>query len=326
MSLLLGLLWMLGGCGGHSNSGQVVLRVGDQMHGLETLLQAAGEDNPGDGYSIQWSNFVGGPAVIAAQTGGSVDVGWMYETPLVFAQAAGSPIKVIAAARPVRPGTSSVALVVPVGSPIHGVPDLRGRSVGYLRGTVTQYLLVRLLEQAGMSLTDIRSVNLTTLSTALLENGTMDAAVTVDPYLSQMLADGKARILATGGEPITPDLQYIVASNRVLDDSSRAAALADFITRVARSMRKRQEQPDAEAPFYAKTLGFPIPIIEQYLKRAPARFTPIDRDVIGAQQTLADTFFKLGLVSRQTDAAQLFDHRYDALVAKDELVADVAPP
>jgi sulfonate transport system substrate-binding protein len=317
---------LLGGCGGHTNSGQVVLRVGDQMHGLETLLKAAGEDKPVDGYSIQWSNFVGGPAVIAAQTGGSVDVGWMYETPLVFAQAAGSPIKVIAAARPVRPGTSSVALVVPVSSPIHDVADLRGRSVGFLRGTVTQYLLVRLLEQAGMSLTDIRSVNLTTLSSALLENGTMDAAVTVDPYLSQMLADGKARIVATGGEPLTPDLQYIVASNRVLDDPSRAAALGDFIMRIARSMRKRQEQPDAEAPVYAKTLGFPIPIIEQYLKRAPARVTPIDRDVIGAQQTLADTFFKLGLVSKHIDAAQLFDHRYDELVAKDALVAKMEPP
>jgi sulfonate transport system substrate-binding protein len=74
MSLLLGLLSLLGGCGGHVNSGQVVLRVGDQMHGLETLLKAAGEDKPGDGYTIEWSNFVGGPAVIAAQTGGSVDV------------------------------------------------------------------------------------------------------------------------------------------------------------------------------------------------------------------------------------------------------------
>ena len=33
----------------------------------------------------QWSTFIGGPAVLAAQTGGSVDVGFMAETPLVFA-------------------------------------------------------------------------------------------------------------------------------------------------------------------------------------------------------------------------------------------------
>jgi sulfonate transport system substrate-binding protein len=324
--LLLGLLSLLGGCGGHAKSGQIVLRVGDQMHMLETMLKAAGEDEPGDGYSIEWSNFVGGPAVIAAQTGGSVDVGWMYETPLVFAQAAGSPIKVIAAARPVRPGTSTVALVVSVDSPIHGVADLKGRSVGYQRGTVTQYLLVRLLEQAGMSLTDVRSVNLTTLSSSLLQNGTMDAAVTVDPYLSQMLADGKARILASGGEPLTPDLQYIVASNRVLEDPSRAAALGDFILRMSRSMRKREEDPDTEAPIYAKNLGLAVPIIAQYLKRAPTQFTPIGPDVVSAQQTLADTFYKLGLVSKQIDAAQLFDHRYDELVAQDASAAKNAPP
>jgi sulfonate transport system substrate-binding protein len=318
MSLLLGVFLLLSGCDGHSKSGPIVLRVGDQLHMLETLLKAAGEDKPGDGYSVEWSNFVGGPAVIAAQTGGSVDLGWMYETPLVFAQAAGSPIKVIAAARPVRPGTSPVALVVALRSPIHDVADLRGRSVGFLPGTVTQYLVVRLLEQAGMTLSDIRPVTLSTLGSALLDNGTVDAAVTVDPYLSQMLADGKTRIVASGGEPLTPDLQYIVASNRVLADPSRDAALGDFIARVARSMRKRQEQPDAEAPVYAKALGFPVPIVEQYLKRAPARFTPIDGGVISAQQTLANTFFKLGLVSRQTDANQLFDHRYDGLVAKVE--------
>src|SRR5262245_10299751 len=78
-----------------ADSGPTTLRVGDQIETLQRLLRASGQDKPSD-YKIEWSNFLGGPAVIAAQTGGSVDVGWMAETPLVFAQAAGSPVKVIA--------------------------------------------------------------------------------------------------------------------------------------------------------------------------------------------------------------------------------------
>jgi sulfonate transport system substrate-binding protein len=314
---ILGALLLLSACAKQDSTAVLVLRVGDQQHMLETLLAASGEGSP-SGYRIEWSNFLGGPAVLAAQTGGSIDVGWMYETPLVFAQAAGSPIKVIAAARPVTPGTSALALVVAPNSPVHEVTDLKGHTVGFLPGTVTQYLLVRLLQRAGMSLSDVRPVTLTSIGPALLDNGTVDAAVTVDPYLSQMLTDHKARIVAIGGEPLTPDLQYIVASKRVLSDPTRVAAMGDLVKRFARGLRHRQEHPDAEAPVYAQAFGFSIPVIEQYLKRAPARATPIDSGVISAQQTLADTFLSLGLVTKHTDASELFDHRYDALITQVE--------
>ncbi|MDO7835636.1 ABC transporter substrate-binding protein [Sphingobium sp. HBC34] len=316
--LLVGLMLTLGGCGaGGGDAQQTVLRIGDQVHGLETLLKATGEDRP-TGYRIEWSNFLGGPAVIAAQTGGSVDVGWMYETPLVFAQAAGSPVKVVAAARPVTPGASSVALVVRPDSSIRSVRDLRGRKVGLMPGTVTQYLVVRLLEREGLSLSDIRPVTLGSVSPAMLDNGTIDAAVTVDPYLSQMLLSGKARVLASGGAPLTPDLQYVVASDKALADPARAKAIGDLIARIGRALRARQADPDKAVPVYTKALNLPAPVIGQYLRRAPARLAPIDKAVVADQQVLGDTFLKIGLIRKPNDAARLFDHRYDALVREQE--------
>src|ERR1700754_4067391 len=92
------LALVLSSCGSNSNAPrtELVLRAADQMKILQSTLAEAGEDEP-SGYRIEWSNFMGGPSVIAAATGRSIDVGWMYETPLIFAQAAGSPIKVVAA-------------------------------------------------------------------------------------------------------------------------------------------------------------------------------------------------------------------------------------
>ncbi len=58
----------------------VTLKAGDQLQILRTQLAASGEDKNVP-YDIEWSTFVGGPAVLAAQTGGSVDVGFMAETP-----------------------------------------------------------------------------------------------------------------------------------------------------------------------------------------------------------------------------------------------------
>jgi sulfonate transport system substrate-binding protein len=310
----------LGACGGASGSGdsdQAVLRVGDQFKRLEATLASAGEDKPSD-YHIEWSSFVGGPAVIAAQTGGSVDVGWMMETPLVFSQAAGSLVKVVAAARRSTPGTSPNALVVATGSRVRTVADLRGHSVGFLPGTVTQYLVVQLLDKAGLSLADIRPVTITNVGPSLLENGTVDAVVTADPYLSQMLEDGTARVIATGGEPLTPEFNYLVAPDAALADPRRAALIGDFVARVARATRWQREHVAQAVPVIARAYNIPPPIAERMLRRAPGRYVPIDASIVAGHQAEADTFHRLGLIRNRLDASQLFDRRYDAIVAKAE--------
>jgi len=310
---------MLAGCGSHSETSQqlVVLHVADQLKTLQSTLAAAGEDTPSS-YRIEWSNFLGGPNIIAAATGRSIDVGWMAETPLVFAQAAGSPVKVIAAASRVDPRTSNIAIVVANDSPIHSVAELRGKKVSFLPGTITQYLVVRAIEQAGLKLSDIQQVTLTSMSPSVLTGGTTDAITTADPMLSQMLRNGQARILVAGGAPLTTDFSYLVAANGALDDPRLSAAIGDFTVRLARAIRwQREHLPDA-IKTYAQIYQVPPEVAEDALKRAPSRFGPIGSFVIDGQQAESDTFERLGLIRSHMDAAKLFDHRYDEQIAKVE--------
>lgn len=313
-SILFALL--LAACGARSGAprAEPVLRVSDQLKILQSMLAAAGEDRP-SGYRIEWSNFLGGPGIIAAATGGSTDLGWMFETPLAFAQAAGSPVKVIAAAQRVDPRSSSIAIVVAMNSPIHSVGDLRGKAVSFAPGTVTQYLVVRALQSAGLALSDIRPVSLTSLSTTVLTNGTVDALTTADPVLSQMLQSGQARILVTGGVPLTTDLSYLVASNRALADPKLSAEIGDFAVRVARATRWQREHVAEAVATYARAYNVSPGVAEDALRRAPMRFGPIDQTVIDAQQAEDDTFQKLGLIRGHVDATKLFDHRFDRQVA-----------
>lgn len=292
----------------------VVLKVGDQFGVLKSTLQSAGQDRP-TGYEIEWSNFPSGPTIIAAETGGSVDIGHMMETPLVFAQAAGSPVKVVAVARRARAGTSALAVVVARESTITKIGDLKGKQVGFTPGTAAHYLITRLLGQEGLSLDDIRPVNIANSGPALLANGTVDATVTGDPLLSQMLAARHARIIATGGEPLTPDFNYLVASEKALKDDKRAAAIGDFAVRVARATAWQCDHVAEAAPIMAKTYNISIPIADAMLRRAPGRYVPISSEVIAAHQKEADAFHHLGLISRKIDARALFDQRYNALIA-----------
>jgi sulfonate transport system substrate-binding protein len=307
---------LLASCSGAKEDSVTVLRVADQMHVLQSALAASGEDKP-KGYRIQWSNFVGGPNVIAAQTGGSVDLGWMAETPLVFAQAAGSPVKVVAVSQGTRPGSSNVALVVAANSPVRSVAELKGKKVGYGAGTITQYLLVRLLEEQGLSLDDITPVRIASLSTASLGRS-VDAYTTGEPMLSQDLAAGRIRVLSYGGKPHTPGFGYLVASDKALADQKRVAAMGDFAVRIARATRWQRDNVAKAAPVTAKAYNVSPQIAEQILRRTPIRYTPIDPSIVAEHQQEADQFLKLGLIRKRVDAAQLFDSRYNALIGEVE--------
>ena len=58
----------------------VTITFGDQLKEYQTIF-AATNALKGAAYTVNWTNFIGGPPVIAAETGGSVDLGDMAETP-----------------------------------------------------------------------------------------------------------------------------------------------------------------------------------------------------------------------------------------------------
>lgn len=304
---------LLSACGGAKKDDVIVLHVADQVHALQSVLAAAGEDKP-TGYRIEWSNFLGGPAVIAAQTGGSVDIGWMAETPLVFAQAAGSPVRVVAVSKGTKEGSANIALVVPADSPIRSTADLKGKSVAYAPGTIMQYLLARALEQNGLTFDDIKSVRIAASSAAALDRNIADAVVTGEPVLTQGLEAGKFRVLAYGGQPLTPGFGYLVAANRALDDPRLVAAMGDLVTRLARATRWQRENPEKAAPTIARDFKVPVRIAEKILHRTPTRYGAIDATIIAEHQREADLFHRLGLIRARVDATKLFDHRFNPLV------------
>ncbi|MEI4508202.1 aliphatic sulfonate ABC transporter substrate-binding protein [Sphingopyxis sp. CCNWLW253] len=316
-TLVAGAFLSLAACGAAPDSGKT-LKVGDQLHALKSSLDVSGEGQPTD-YQIEWANFVGGPPIIAAQTGGSLDVGWMAETPLIFAQAAGSPVKVVAVSKTVDGGGSPYALVVKPDSPIRSIADLKGKSVSFMKGTVLHYFVARLLDKQGLSLKDIKTVQATGFGTGLLDKGSADAITIGEPYLTQALDAGKVRVLASGAPPNTPGFFYLVASEAALADPVKAKAIGDLVARAARATRWQRENPAKAAPALAKRYNVDAAVAEKIIARAPASYAPIDDAIIAAHQDEADLFFKEGLIRKKLDAAQIFDKRYDDIVAAQEV-------
>ena len=220
----------------------MTLTFGDQLKEYQTIF-AATNALQGAQYKVDWTDFVGGPPVIAAETGGSVDLGDMAETPTIFAQSAGDPVKVVAATQGANPKVSPYDIVVPTNSPIKTAAQLKGQTVAVQEGTVEQYFLVQYLAKNHIPYTAVHLSNLpvTSASTAVT-NGQVAAAVISQPLTALDQATGKVRVLATGAGYLQV-LGYLTASNAALANPQKAAALQDFIKRFYKASAILRKNP-----------------------------------------------------------------------------------
>jgi sulfonate transport system substrate-binding protein len=292
----------------------VSITFGDQLKEYQSIF-AATDALKGARYTVNWANFVGGPPVIAAETGGSVDVGDMAETPTIFAQSAGDPVKVVAATEGINPKTSPYDIVVPSGSPIKTLAQLKGHTVAVQEGTVEQYFLVQALAKGNVPYSAVKLDNLavTTASTAVT-NGQVDAAVISQPLTGLDTATGKVRILATGAG-LLQTYGYLTASKAALANPQKAAALTDFIGRFYKAIAELAKEPGVAAATYAKTYGVPLAVAQQAAAAAQSKGVPISPSIVSYQQNEANTFQKLGLISSHLNVKAVFDLPFNKVVS-----------
>ena len=293
----------------------VTITFGDQLKQFQTIF-AATDALKGAPYTVNWTNFIGGPPVIAAETGGAVDLGDMAETPTIFAQSAGDPVKVVAATKAANPKVSPYDIVVPTSSSIKTVAQLRGHTVAVQEGTVEQYFLVEALQKSGVPYTGVTVDNLavTSASTAVTA-GQVDAAVISQPLTGLDLATGKVRVLATGAGDLQT-IGYLTASDAALSNPQKAAALKDFIGRFYKAEAALLKDPALAAATYSKTYGVTLAVAKQAVATAQEAGTPITPALISYQQNEANTFQKLGLISSRLKVQGIFDLPFNKVVAK----------
>jgi sulfonate transport system substrate-binding protein len=273
-----------------------VVRIGFQKYGKLVLLKSKGSLEPrlkALGYSVTWTEFPSGPPLLEAINVGAIDFGNTGETPPIFAQAAGAPIRYVAYEPPAPKGE---AILVRKDSPLTSVADLRGKKVAFNKGSNVHYLLVKALEKAGVDYSDITPVFLAPADArAAFERGSVDAWVIWDPFQAAAEAATAAKTL-TDGTGIVPNHQFYLSSQKFLESDPAVvdailAALSEVDDWAGTDIHAVAEQ-------LSPSVGLPVPVLEVALKRQAYGIRPIDAEVIAEQQKLADTFRALGLIPR----------------------------
>ncbi|GLS24106.1 sulfonate ABC transporter substrate-binding protein [Labrys miyagiensis] len=273
-----------------------VVRVGYQKYGTFLLLKARGnleKKLEPLGFSVTWTEFPGGPQLLEALNVGALDFGITGEAPPIFAQAAGAPL-VYVGNEPAAP--LSEAILVPKDSPLKSVGELKGKKVGLNKGSNVHYLLVKALEKAGLAYADVEPVFLPPSDArAAFEHGDIDAWAIWDPFQAAAEVAIEARQL-TNGEGIVSNRQFYLGEKGFTEANPAAVdAILAAINEIDVWAKDNVEQAANEL---APAVGIPAPVLKLALGRQAWNVQPITAETVAAQQQIADTFHKLGLIPK----------------------------
>jgi sulfonate transport system substrate-binding protein len=279
------------------------INIGWQKGGSLAVIEARGalqKNLAAKGVSISWLEFPAGPQMLEALNVGSIDFGLVGETPPVFAQAAGTNL-VYVGNDPAAPRAE--AILVPKGSPLHSVAELKGKKIVLNKGSNVHYLLVKLLEKAGLRYGDVQVVYLPPADArAAFESGSVDAWVIWDPFAAAAESQIGARILADGTGAANNYI-FFVASRPYADKNGDVIEL--LLHEINTEEHWIEHNLKAAAAIIAPQIGVSDAVAETAFSHYAYGVEPLTDDVVRQQQQIADVFYDLKLIPTKIDVASI---------------------
>src|ERR1700689_2971762 len=272
------------------------IRIGYQKYGTLVLLKARGslEKRLAPMHvEVKWTEFPAGPQLLEALNVGSIDFGTVGEAPPIFAQAAGADLIYVGND---PPASAAEAIVVPKDSPIKTLAELKGKRVALNKGSNVHFLLVKLLEKAGVRYADIDTIFLTPADArAAFERGSVDAWAIWEPFLAAAQRQTGARILADGNGVVSNHQFYLAARTYA---SKRADVVVIVLEELASVDQWAKTNPKEAAAALQPQIGLDQATLELSLSRGGYGVKPVNDAVLAEQKRIADTFYDLKLIPK----------------------------
>jgi sulfonate transport system substrate-binding protein len=294
------------------NLSSVTLNVGDQAGtGAEAVLKAAGLLNTLP-FHVSWSDFTSGPPILEAESSGSVDIGGVGDAPPVFAAAGGESVVIVGARQ--TPTGDQDALVVPKGSSITSISQLKGKKIAYGSGSSGNYHLLTVLKAAGLTTKDADLVNLQPAEAlAAFTSGAVDAWDIWPPYVQEVVDKDGARVLAIGPQYGSP-YSFEVASKAALANPGKAAAIAVYLKTLDEAYTWTSKHPTAWGAAWGAATGLPASITTQAADVDYTVPVPITSAITASEQNLVTQFYSAGLIPSNVNISSYITSQFNSTV------------
>jgi sulfonate transport system substrate-binding protein len=272
------------------------LRIGFQKNGLLLIAKAQGRLErrfEAQGIAVKWVEFSFGPPLLEALNVGSIDYGTTGDAPPIFAQAARANLVYVAAQEAAGSGS---AILLPPGSRIERLEDLRGKRIGFAKASSSHNLTIAAIEKAGIPNDGFTPVYLAPADArAAFERGALDAWTIWDPYFATAETIPGVRILSLATGIVAQNSYFLANREFTARHPDVVSAVNEELAATATWARAHR---DEVAALNAAATGIPIETWKRAVERTEFALGPITEPVLAEQQRIADRFHRLGLIPK----------------------------
>jgi sulfonate transport system substrate-binding protein len=258
------------------------------------------------GAEVKWNEFASGPPHFEALASGRLDFGSVGGTPVISGQVGGVDFKAIGVTSDGKKGNM---IIIPKGSPIKELKDLKGKKVAVAKGSSAYNFLYMAIDKAGLKGDDVKVIQLQPdEARPALETGAIDAWSIWDPYATTAVFQLGATILASGQDLNINAPGFLIARTKFTQEHPELTVL--FLKTYEETRKYYLEHQDEVADGFVKTQKLEKPIIVTVLKNSEPLLSPITPEFAKAHQEQADFLFSVGAINKKLDTSQVLETKF----------------
>lgn len=300
----------------HDTRPAAALRLGhfpNLTHSQALWGRATGEVARTAGVPVEWTLFNAGPSAVEALFAGAIDATYIGPNPATngFLKSHGESFVIVAGA-----ASGGAALVVRPSAGIASPADFRGKTVATPQLGNTQDVAARIWFAGQGLIPRDRGGELNLLALAnpdqllMMQKGEIDAAWTVEPWVSRLEQEAGARAFLEERE-LWPDGRYITAL--IVVRRAYLAANPGIVDRLLEAHIKAtlalRADPRGLAPLLSEEIGretkkaLPLPIVHSALNRIELTWDPL----LPTLEKAAADAHAVGFLAEKPNLAGIFD-------------------
>jgi len=268
------------------------------------------------GLAPTYVKFVAGAPMIAAAQSKSIDVADLGTVPFLVGLSQGVDWVMIGIS---TEGAYTEGVAARKESGINTPADLKGKRIGYFKGSTAQYGLIMALRQQGIRLDQVTLLDMPPAEQlAALANKDIDAAMVWEPWLQRMVHEANAKIITTEGDfGIYTNVTGYAARRDWLRDNKETAVR--FLRALLMAYDVLQKDPSIGVRTLAGEMGIKEAWVKEIYRDAPPpnmhwstdrgyRYSLVEGSGLQRRLGYLATFlFEEKVISKEVDVSEALD-------------------
>ncbi|MCM3785685.1 aliphatic sulfonate ABC transporter substrate-binding protein [Neobacillus mesonae] len=258
------------------------------------------------GAEVKWHEFASGPPHFEALASGRLDFGGTGGTPVIAGQTGGIDFKAIAVTGDGKKGN---AILVPEGSDIKRIEDLKGKKIAVAKGSSAYNFLFQAINTVGLTGDDIELIQLQPdEARPALDSKAVDAWSVWEPYVTTATTQTGAQILVNGEQLNILAPGFLIARTDFIE--AHPDLTVTFLKAYEEVRQYYEGHVEEVAAHFAETKNVDADMLVKIMNNSTALLSPITPEFATAHQEQADFLYSIDAITKQLDTSLVLENKY----------------